>query len=102
MADLFSFLDGAPVDEDEDVEMSVNVPESSSAPRKRKDAPIAPATVEEEPSGKKQRLEEPEHPEVLDDFETEAKREVAASAGLQGSVEEGAKLELRHQVRDDY
>ncbi|KIY70037.1 antiviral helicase [Cylindrobasidium torrendii FP15055 ss-10] len=79
--------------------MSVNVPESSSAPRKRKDAPIAPVTIDQEPSGKKQRLEEPEHPEVLDDFETEAKREVAASAGLQGSVEEGAKLELRHQVR---
>jgi hypothetical protein len=38
-------------------------------------------------------------PIVLDDFETEAKREVAASAGLTGgTVESGSRLELRHQV----
>ncbi|EIW76056.1 antiviral helicase [Coniophora puteana RWD-64-598 SS2] len=38
-------------------------------------------------------------PVVVDEFETEAKREVAASAGLTGAVEEGSRLELRHQVR---
>ncbi|KIJ98963.1 hypothetical protein K443DRAFT_103070 [Laccaria amethystina LaAM-08-1] len=38
-------------------------------------------------------------PVVLDDFETEAKREVAASAGLTGAVEAGSRLELKHQVR---
>jgi ATP-dependent RNA helicase DOB1 len=39
---------------------------------------------------------------VLDDFETEAKREVAASAGLTGSVDIGTRLEIRHQVRYYY
>ncbi|GAW07422.1 antiviral helicase [Lentinula edodes] len=39
------------------------------------------------------------NPVVLDDFETEAKREVAASAGLTGGVEAGSRLELRHQLQ---
>lgn len=39
------------------------------------------------------------NPLVLDDFEEEAKREVAASAGLTGGVEAGSRLELKHQVR---
>ncbi|KXN88677.1 ATP-dependent RNA helicase mtr4 [Leucoagaricus sp. SymC.cos] len=40
------------------------------------------------------------NPVVLDAFETEAKREVAASAGLTGATTEaGSRLELRHQVR---
>lgn len=47
---------------------------------------------------KKLRVEAP-NPVVLDDFETEAKREVAASAGLTGGVEAGSRLELKHQVR---
>ncbi|KAJ7083715.1 hypothetical protein B0H15DRAFT_419711 [Mycena belliarum] len=48
---------------------------------------------------KRPRAEAP-NPVVLDDFETEAKREVAASAGLTGSsVESGSRLELKHQVR---
>ncbi|EIN05504.1 antiviral helicase [Punctularia strigosozonata HHB-11173 SS5] len=48
---------------------------------------------------KKPRLASPK-PVVVDEFETEAKREVDASAGLTGaSVEEGSRLELRHQVR---
>ncbi|TFK24097.1 antiviral helicase [Coprinopsis marcescibilis] len=47
---------------------------------------------------KKLRLSSPK-PVVLDDFETEAKREVAASAGLTGTVEAGSRLELKHQVR---
>jgi ATP-dependent RNA helicase DOB1 len=37
---------------------------------------------------------------VVDEFETEAKREVAASVGLTGATETaGSRLELRHQVR---
>lgn len=35
---------------------------------------------------------------VVDEFEREAKREVAANAGLTGTVEAGQRLELRHQV----
>ena len=46
---------------------------------------------------KKQRLSSPK-PVVLDDFETEAKREVATSAGLTGAAETGSRLELKHQV----
>lgn len=47
---------------------------------------------------KKPRMGSPK-PVVLDDFETEAKREVAASAGLTGATTEaGSRLELRHQV----
>ncbi|KAF8958427.1 rRNA-processing arch domain-containing protein [Flammula alnicola] len=47
---------------------------------------------------KRPRLSSPK-PVVLDDFETEAKREVAASAGLTGTAEAGSRLELKHQVR---
>ncbi|KAK1224941.1 ATP-dependent RNA helicase mtr4, partial [Marasmius sp. AFHP31] len=36
---------------------------------------------------------------ITDDLQIEAKREVEASAGLQGGVEAGSRLELRHQVR---
>jgi ATP-dependent RNA helicase DOB1 len=50
---------------------------------------------------KKPRTASPK-PMVLDDFETEAKREVAASAGLTGSVDIGTRLEIRHQVRYYY
>jgi ATP-dependent RNA helicase DOB1 len=46
---------------------------------------------------KKPRLASPK-PVVVDEFEREAKREVAASAGLTGGVESGTRLELRHQV----
>jgi hypothetical protein len=67
----------------------------------------SPATVaqirdldqeETEPALKKPRLASPK-PVVVDEFQTEAKREVAASAGLTGTVEAGQRLELRHQVR---
>ncbi|KAF8581458.1 antiviral helicase [Ramaria rubella] len=51
-----------------------------------------------EPVPKKPRLASPK-PVVVDEFQTEAKREVAASAGLTGTVEAGQRLELRHQVR---
>jgi ATP-dependent RNA helicase DOB1 len=54
---------------------------------------------DEEPAPKKPRLASPK-PVVVDEFQTEAKREVAASAGLTGTVEAGQRLELRHQVRD--
>ncbi|KAH8110971.1 antiviral helicase [Phellopilus nigrolimitatus] len=53
---------------------------------------------EQEPASKKLRIASPA-PVVVDEFETEAKREVAASAGLTGAVEAGSRLELRHQVR---
>ncbi|KAK0200936.1 rRNA-processing arch domain-containing protein [Desarmillaria ectypa] len=105
MADLFSFLDNVPdepVDEPaiESSTILVDTPESSAKKRKAEvvqNGGPDMSGVEEEPAGKKPRLDAP-NPVVLDDFETEAKREVAASAGLQGSVEAG-RLELRHQVR---
>lgn len=66
------------------------------------------AMDEEEDAGpsslKKPRIAEPSpvpfvQPVVVDEFETEAKREVAASAGLTGSTEAaGSRLELKHQV----
>lgn len=101
MADLFSFLDNVPdesMDEPaiESGAMPVDAPESSAKKRKAEVSGPDMNGVEEEPAGKKPRLDAP-NPIVLDDFETEAKREVAASAGLQGSVEAG-RLELRHQV----
>ncbi|KAF9004640.1 rRNA-processing arch domain-containing protein [Cyathus striatus] len=112
--DLFSFLDDASHDDEQiSNEMPVDVP--SSLPQKRKaGSPVEqtssikengdePMDVTENDFGpsvsKKPRVDIPD-PIVLDDFETEAKREVAASAGLTGStVEAGSRLELRHQVR---
>lgn len=47
---------------------------------------------------KKPRMASP-LPVVVDEFETEASREVEASAGLTGGVEAGSRLELKHQVR---
>lgn len=100
MADLFSFLDNAP-QEDE----SENVPTSG---QKRKASPgnadlgrLPPAqreVVVERPV-KRLRAASPV-PVVVDEFQTEAKREMAASGGLTGPVEEGSRLELRHQVCD--
>lgn len=108
--DLFSFLDG---DAGQDDAMQAEPTETPTVPakqRKRKansPQPVpngAPTTLQadNEPgpsSPKRPRVDAP-NPVVLDDFETEAKREVAASAGLTGSaVESGTRLELRHQVR---
>lgn len=93
--DLFSFLDDAPM---EDTEQEV-----PSVPKKRKaeKTKVTPPPVEDNEPGpsvqKKQRLVAPD-PVVIDEFETEAKREVAASAGLTGGVETGSRLELKHQV----
>jgi hypothetical protein len=113
---LFSFLEEPEDDElhnGEEMEIDSST-KSLKSPRKRKaDSPPAnPSTSEpsnrhpgEEdhsngtgPSApKKLRMSSPK-PMVLDDFETEAKREVAASAGLTGAAEAGSRLELRHQV----
>ena len=93
--DLFSFLDDAPMDG-----IDQEVP---SVPKKRKadkTEPIPPPIEDSEPGPsvqKKQRLAAP-NPVVVDEFETEAKREVAASAGLTGGVDAGSRLELKHQV----
>ncbi|KAI0821075.1 rRNA-processing arch domain-containing protein [Irpex lacteus] len=108
--DLFSFLDQEPEDVDNNDD-SMDADARVEVPKKRK------VNVEETKSSsvntaqqngdgeagpsvsKKARIEPPSEPLVVDDVEIEAKREVAASAGLQGGVEAGAKLELRHQVR---
>ncbi|KAI0051602.1 antiviral helicase [Auriscalpium vulgare] len=92
--------------------MEVDSPEPApSPPRKRKaEEPLypvksrskSPEPVEEEdgPTLKKPRVESAPNPVVVDSFETEAKREVAASAGLTGAAEAaGSRLELKHQVR---
>ncbi|KAI0659087.1 antiviral helicase [Cubamyces menziesii] len=114
--DLFSFLDDAPQkvdvpqDADGDVQMK-SAPDSKSAngtTRKRKVAASSGLKVEDPETSdsnagpsepKKPRLEPPPNPVVVDEVEIEAKREVAASAGLTGAVEAGSRLELRHQVR---
>ncbi|CCL98493.1 uncharacterized protein FIBRA_00491 [Fibroporia radiculosa] len=109
-SDLFTFLDDA-APEIDDVDMgsgtSETQPESS---RKRKaDLPgrirspspqedVKTENVESVTPPKKPRLGSPK-PIVVDEVEIEAKREVAASAGLTGAVEAGSRLELRHQVR---
>lgn len=113
--DLFSFLNGASeepeVDEtEEDAEeqqehehdaMQIDRIASPDGGAKRKldgDAPESQMAGQIPP--KKPRLASPK-PMVVDEFETEAKREVDASAGLTGaSVEEGTRLELRHQVNN--
>jgi len=100
--DLFSFLDN-PGDEN-DEEMEIEVPNHPETLQKRKaeenemDQPVEATTAEDvTPALKKARLSSPK-PVVLDDFETEAKREVAASAGLTGVAETDSRLELKHQV----
>jgi ATP-dependent RNA helicase DOB1 len=99
--DLFSFLDGTPTgDEDKDVDISEQRQVENNAKRRATTDPLS-----DHPNGgpsdahapKKARVSSPV-PVVVDEFETEAKREMAASGGLTGSVEAGSKLELRHQV----
>jgi ATP-dependent RNA helicase DOB1 len=103
--DLFSFLDDQPTngtDEDGDVELvDVDAPATVQRKRRASTPPTnghGPSITNGEPSTKKARAATPP-PVVLDEFETEAKREVAASAGLAGPVEAGSRLEIRHQVR---
>ncbi|KAL7284265.1 hypothetical protein ACG7TL_001547 [Trametes sanguinea] len=117
--DLFSFLDDTPQkaessqDANGDVQMKLRseVQAANGTARKRKAVtPPKPMDVDarngessandagpSEP--KKPRIEAPPNPMVVDEVEIEAKREVAASAGLTGAVEAGSRLELRHQVR---
>lgn len=104
--DLFSFLDETAGQSDsEDVNaMDTAQPDQLAKKRKIRSTYAAePDTRDVEmdnepgPSTKKSRLSSPK-PIVLDEFETEAKREVARSAGLENGVEAG-RLELKHQVR---
>jgi ATP-dependent RNA helicase DOB1 len=122
--DLFSFLD-APADEDdaeiisqEGVESEhlnkddLRSPALNSVLKRKAESPTLSRISDQNDdihmdnvpllegytSTKKPRMGSP-NPVVLDDFETEAKREVAASAGLTGATTEaGSRLELRHQV----
>jgi ATP-dependent RNA helicase DOB1 len=99
--DLFSFLDetleGADSDHDEPMDIEMDAP----AVNKRKvDIFLGPDEENVQVSlaaPKKQRISSPKLV-VLDDFETEAKREVATSAGLTGVADTGSRLELKHQV----
>jgi ATP-dependent RNA helicase DOB1 len=111
--DLFSFLDEVPAENEDENEQDAmqtdSVPAQNKTTQKRKaDSPIrveqnGDAVMHDfdEPGPsvhKRPRIASPK-PIVLDDFETEAKREVAVSAGLTGSVDLGTRLELKHQVR---
>jgi ATP-dependent RNA helicase DOB1 len=104
--DLFSFLDGIPPDDAEDTQNDQMDVDPSS--KKRKATPPISSLLQDGQDSfvddqvpsvrKKPRMASPA-PLVVDEFETEAKREVEASAGLTGSnVEAGSRLELRHQV----
>lgn len=116
MADLFSFLnedEGRESDEEMD-EDGASTSHEDTAPNarkrsaddsmNRKESPMSQLAENDgsnsghEPPQKRLRTATPS-PVVVDEFETEAKREVAASAGLTGAVEAGSRLELRHQVR---
>ncbi|KAL1941621.1 hypothetical protein VTO73DRAFT_7060 [Trametes versicolor] len=113
-SDLFSFLDDSAQqkqpsqDATGDVHMETESQAKSTArkrkaitpPQRKESDPIAEgssnAAGPSEP--KKPRLASPKSV-VVDEVEIEAKREVAASAGLTGAVDAGSRLELRHQVR---
>ena len=107
--DLFSFLDQAPEDLDNhDDPMDTDA--QAIVPRKRKadveeSKDVSANDVQQNSNNeagpstpKKNRIEPSTEPLVVDEVEIEAKREVAASAGLTGGVEAGARLELKHQV----
>lgn len=71
-------------------------------PQKRVKSPPSSPPLEHSPPSKRKRLDVSSASApavVVDEFETEAKREVAASAGLTGATDAaGSRLELRHQV----
>jgi ATP-dependent RNA helicase DOB1 len=97
--DLFSFLDETQEGDDSDHDEPMDIETDPPAINKRK-VDILLGSDEENlqvAAPKKQRLSSPK-PVVLDDFETEAKREVATSAGLTDAAEPGSRLELKHQV----
>jgi ATP-dependent RNA helicase DOB1 len=110
-SNLFAMLDDNIEDDDAEIEVS-SAPTEENSKKRKADTPkqlspspatssAAPTKVEENqeagPSSKRPRISEPA-PVVVDEIEIEAKREVAASAGLTGSAEAGSRLELRHQV----
>jgi ATP-dependent RNA helicase DOB1 len=114
--DLFSFLGGDTEDpdveqseeelEDEqsqpqavmEVEPTVTTSKRDEGSKRKLEGEATVAAVSEQSQLKKPRLASPK-PVVVDEFQTEAKREVDASAGLTGaSVEAGSRLELRHQA----
>lgn len=122
--DLFSFLDNDNDSEISDSETALNVmqvddvsstgqvhastqsnkrPATSPVPETRIKSPQSPPPLEDGPPAKRKRLDiaSTSAPAVVvDEFETEAKREVAASAGLTGVTETaGSRLELRYQAR---
>lgn len=115
--DLFSFLEDGPQENEvvQDGAMDreppsestrkrkVASPERENSPRINNDATHTNGSAkngepEAGPSSKRPRVGSPK-PMVVDEVEIEAKREVAASAGLTGAVEAGSRLELKHQVR---
>jgi len=121
--DLFSFLNNDN-DSDSDSETALDVmqvdnvsstglvhastpsnkrPATSPVPETRMNSPPPSLPLEDGPPAKKKRLDivSTSAPAVVvDEFETEAKREVAASAGLTGATETaGSRLELRYQAR---
>ncbi|KII85594.1 hypothetical protein PLICRDRAFT_44920 [Plicaturopsis crispa FD-325 SS-3] len=110
--DLFSFLDGSQDGMHEEDAMDTDDANYTSKKRKAdtskhsrppvsKNGDDTPMEQDNEPgpsAPKKIRVGSPK-PVVVDEFETEAKREVAASAGLTGGIEAGSRLELKHQVR---
>ena len=111
--DLFSFLEETNADGAESSTNGLQLASTSMSAkakkkkRKQQAAQDAQQLLEanggSEPELKRARMDVDEpvtslHPIVLDEFETEAKREVTASAGLTGGVVEDQRLELRHQV----
>jgi ATP-dependent RNA helicase DOB1 len=109
-SNLFSFLDDIPPENGHDPNGKdpVDSPElSNTVPKKRKAGPEKTLNsihedhmqdAKDEPSSSKRPRVASPKPVVVDEFETEARREVAAIAGLTGGVEPGSRLELRHQV----
>ena len=98
--DLFSFLNETQEGDDSDHDEPMDIETNSFVVNKRKvdDILLGPDEEDSQVSiSKKQRLSSPQ-PIVLDDFETEGKREVATSAGLTGVAETETRLELKHQV----
>ncbi|GBE84664.1 ATP-dependent RNA helicase mtr4 [Sparassis crispa] len=107
--DLFSFLDEAPAETISDIDgdavmRDVTQAETSrkrkaGSPRAANGAGLSPAADEAGPSVPKKQRVALSQPLVVDEVEIEAKREVAASAGLESAVDAGSRLELRHRVR---
>ena len=119
--DLFSFLNNDNDSENSDSETISDAMQVDGAPRpelarastpsnKRSLTPELGTRIKSSPLSSREygppsKRKRPETPSssapavVVDEFETEAKREVAASAGLTGATETaGSRLELRHQA----